>query len=198
MKPKSLKGRYAFVLTVMLIASALLVSRLVKWQVIQSDYYDDIAMTSTSYTVTTDALRGEIYDVNGVDLAVNVTGYRVVFNQLYIKEDELNDAIIRLLDIMEQCREKWIDELPITVDKNGGYTFDTKKQDKIDDLKSKDNLNMNPYSTAEECMVKLAEKYDCQQLDKDRQRNVVSVRYNMEQNWFSYSQPYIFAEGVSE
>lgn len=198
MNSKSLKGRYAFIITVLLIAAAVFITRLVHWQIIQSDYYDRISMTSTSYTVTTDALRGEIYDVNGVDLAVNVTSYRVVISKLYMPDEKLNDSIVRLIEIMNQCDEKWIDELPITIDKNGSYQFNTKKQDEIDELKNKDNLNMNPYSTADECMAKLVEKYECKDYDKKQQRNIISVRYNMQKMQYSNSNPYIFADGINE
>ncbi len=198
MKSKSYKGRYAFLMTVFLIAVALFVSRLVQWQVFQSDYYDDIAMTSTTYTVKTDALRGEIYDVNGVDLAVNVTGYKVVINKLYIKDTEMNGIILDLIHIMDSCHEKWIDELPIQMDANGNYTFVKDKEDEIADLKSKDNLNMNSYSTADDCMKKLVEKYNCQQYKPAEQRGIISVRYNMQKMMFSNSQPYTFANNISE
>ncbi len=198
MKSKSLKGRYAFIIAVLIIAVAVFVSRLVQWQVLQSDYYDEIAMTSTSYTVPTNAVRGEIYDVNGVDLAVNVTGYNVVINKLYMPDENLNGAIARLVDIMGKCGEKWIDELPIVVDKNGNYQFDEKKQDEIEELKSKDNLNMNSYSTADECMNKLAEKYECKDYGKKQQRDIISVRYNMQRTLYGSSKPYTFAEGINE
>ena len=194
----SLKGRYAFIITILLIAAAVFVTRLVKWQIFQSDYYDQISMTSTSYTVTTDALRGEIYDVNGADLAVNVTSYRVVISKLYMPDEQLNRSIVRLIEIMDQCNEKWIDELPIKIDKNGNYQFDEKKQDEIDELKNKDNLNMNPYSTADECMAKLVEKYECENYDKKQQRNIISVRYNMRKMMYDNSNPYVFADGISE
>ena len=197
MKSKSLKGRYAFIIAVLIIAVAVFVSRLVQWQVLQSDYYDEIAMTSTSYTVPTNAVRGEIYDVNGVDLAVNVTGYNVVINKLYMPDENLNGAIARLVDIMGKCGEKWIDELPIVVDKNGNYQFDEKKQDEIEELKSKDNLNMNSYSTADECMNKLAEKYECKDYGKKQQRDIISVRYNMQRTLYGSSKPYTFAEGIN-
>ncbi len=192
------KGRIAVLITVTVVAVTIFAARLFQWQVIDSDYYNEIASTSTSYTITTEALRGEIYDINGVDLAVNVTSYKVVIDKLYLDDDDLNDTIVRLVELMDVCEEEWIDELPITVSSSGEYEFVEDMEDEIEELKDKDNLNMNPYSTAAECMAKLVEKYDCSEYTSEQQRCIISVRYNMEQEGYSKSQPYTFATGISE
>lgn len=198
MEQKSTKWRYAFLITAALAAAAVFCARLVQWQVFQSDYYNDIALTSTTYTVQTDAVRGEIYDVNGVKLAVNMTGYRIVINKLFMADEELNGNIVKLVSLLELCGDKWIDDLPIKVNADGSYSFDEDKSDEIDELKSKDHLNMNPYSTADECMAKLVEKYGCGDYTKKQQRDIISIRYNMDKNGYSKSKPYIFADSISE
>lgn len=198
MEKKPLRARYAVLVSVLLVTAAVLLARLIQWQVLEADHYDDIAGTNVTYTVPTQALRGEIYDVNGVELAVNLTGYRVVINKLYMPDDELNETIVKLVDILDRCGEKWIDELPILVDENGGYYFDPEKQDEINVLKSRDYLNMNPYSTAEECMSMLIDKYDCADYKSEQSRYIISVRYNMNRKAYSNTNPYVFADGISE
>ena len=198
MELKAKKWRSVLVITLVLIAFTVLSTRLVQWQVFQKDYYNEIAMTSTEYTIETDAIRGEIFDVNGVPLAVNKTGYRVVINKIFMPDEELNDNIVRLSALIESCGGKWKDELPIKVDADGNYSFDEKKTDEINDLKSKDNLNMNPYSTAAECMAKLVEKYGCEDYSKKQQRDIISVRYNMDREGYSRSRPYVFADEINE
>ena len=197
MELKAKKWRSVLVITLVLIAFTVLSTRLVQWQVFQKDYYNEIAMTSTEYTIETDAIRGEIFDVNGVPLAVNKTGYRVVINKIFMPDEELNDNIVRLSALIESCGGKWKDELPIKVDADGNYSFDEKKTDEINDLK-KDNLNMNPYSTAAECMAKLVEKYGCEDYSKKQQRDIISVRYNMDREGYSRSRPYVFADEINE
>ncbi len=192
------KWRYVLVLILMLISLALICSRLVQWQIFQRSYYNEIALTSTEYTVSTDAIRGEIYDRNGLPLAVNKTGYRIVINKIYMPDEELNGNIVKLTALLESCGGKWNDELPINVDSNGIYSFDDKKTDEINTLKNKDNLNMNPYSTAAECMSKLVEKYGCENYSKKQQRDIISVRYNMDKLGYSKSKPYVFAEDITE
>lgn len=193
-----MKARYAFLLSLVFIVLGIFLTRLIQWQILQSDQYDDIITDKNTYTVTGDAVRGEIYDVNGEPLAVNRTGYRIMMNKLFIGDDDLNEIIARLVTITEQCGEKWNDELPIVVDKNGHYQFAENKEDEIADLKSKQNLNMNPYSTAEECMVRLVQRYDCENYSPSEQRNIVSVRYNMNRKGYTRTQPYLFAQGISE
>lgn len=192
------KWRYALVLTLVLAAMAVFSARLIRWQIFQSDYYNDIALTSTEYNVSTDAIRGEIYDVNGVPLAVNKTGYRVLINKIFMPDEELNATVVKLVALIESCGCKWIDELPIIVDANGEYAFDEERSSEIADLKSKDNLNMNPYSTAAECMAKLVERYECGDYSKKQQRDIISVRYNMSRVGYTRSTPYVFAEKITE
>lgn len=174
------------------------VIRLFDWQIVNSDYYNETAITTTSYKVSTEAVRGEIFDANGVELAVNVTGYKVTINALYMKDEDLNAAIVRLVELVENGDEEWIDILPIYTRTDGTYAFSPDKEDEIAQLKSKDNLNMNTYATAEECMVRLVEKYECSDYNKKQQRDIISVRYNMQQSGYSRSNPYTFAEGISE
>lgn len=198
MNPEMGKGRIITMLAVFLAVAAVFCVQLVRWQIFSNDYYEEMALTSTEYRVETEAVRGEIYDRNGIGLAVNLTGYRVLINKLSIKEEEINAAINRLVEIFSESHEQWTDELPIKINAQNNYYFEKDREEDIRQLKSKNYLNMNPYSTAEDCMIKLAEKYDCQDYDKVRRRNIVSVRYSMEQNGFSFSKPYIFADKISD
>ena len=157
-KAKIKKWRYAFILTLVTIISGVFCARLIQWQIRDNDFYEDIALTSTEYTIETDAIRGEIFDANGQPLAQNTTGYRIVINKIFTPEEKLNDYIVKLIELTEKCACKWEDKLPIKRDKNGKYYFEDDRESDIEELKSRDFLNMNPYSTADECMQRLVEK----------------------------------------
>lgn len=193
-----MKARMIFLKSLLLIAAAIFLSRLLQWQIVQSEMYNYIAGNKETYTITGEAIRGEIFDVNGEQLAVNLTGYKVVLNKLFIDSEKLNDIIVRLAAITEQCGEKWIDELPVLMKENGQYYFDEKKQDEIETLKNREHLNMNPYATAEECMAQLVKRYHCEDYPVKQQRSIVSVRCHMEQTGYSRTNPYVFARGISE
>ena len=197
-KHPSLTARYIFIGVFTALAAAVLLGRLVEWQVFQSEYYDEVATASASYTVETDGIRGEIFDKNGVPLAVNETGYKIVINKLFMPDKRLNDAIIRVVEAVESTGGTWKDDFPILTDKDGSYIFDSAKSESVAKLKSKDRLNMNPYSTADDCMAILAEKYGCKGYTKKQTRDIASVRYNMENTGYSYTNPYTFTDGISE
>ena len=197
-KRSSLKARYIFIGVFTAFAVAVLFGRLVEWQIFKSEYYEEVAAASASYTVETDGIRGEIFDKNGVPLAVNETGYKIVINKLFMPDRRLNDAVVRAVEAVENAGTKWKDSFPIVMDKNGDYAFDSKRSDSVAQLKSKDRLNMNPYSTADECMAILAEKYNCKGYNKKQTRDIASVRYNMENTGYSYTSPYVFADGINE
>ncbi len=173
------------------------VTKLFLWQVVEGEEYRKVADSSTAYTVTTDATRGEILDCNGIGLAVNRTGYRIVLDKLFIDPEKLNDTILSLVSLMERNGEEWIDILPISVNLNG-YSFITDEQDEIKTLKSEDYLNLKNSDNAEYCIALLCERYGIEGMDDRRAlRNLLSVRYNMERTLYSNTNPYIFAQDVS-
>lgn len=171
-------------MTVVIVISSLFTARLVRWQALEHDIYDDAAGNGSEYTVTYEAVRGEIFDRNGEPLAADLTGYRVVMNRLFIGEDDLNGIILRLVELSGECGEKWNDELPIVTDSGGGYRF-TEGADDTDMI-------------AGEYIAWLAEKYGCAGYSAEERRNIIGVRYTMEKKLFGRTRPYVFAEGISE
>lgn len=171
------------------------VFRLFDWQIIHGEEYRKMSVASTTYTVSSDATRGEILDVNGKQLAVNKTTYNIVINRIYVPDGKLNEIIITLLNIMVQSGAKYIDELPISV-AGDGYAFDKGSEGDVEYIESSALLDREGL-TANEIVEGLAERYGADYLqDPNLKRAVVSVRYNMEKKGFSYHKVYVFAQGV--
>ncbi len=173
--------------------------RLFSWQIIKSDDYQDDALSSATYTMTTDASRGEILDKNGKELVINDAGYNIIFNKLYMKEGTENEVIDKLIKLMDIRREAWIDALPVYIDSNGEYQFKENNEATIDFIKSKAMLDMNKYATANDCMAAFEERFDLEESEytQKEKRDIISVRYNMEFKGYSNSTPYRFAENIS-
>ena len=173
--------------------------RLFSWQIIRSDDYQEEVLSSATYTMTTDASRGEILDRNGRELVVNDAGYTITFNKLYMKEGTENEVIHKLIGLMNKRHEAWIDALPIYIDKDGEYRFKEGFDATVDFIKSKSMLDMNKYATAQDCMEAFSERFDLGETDYSKQdkRDIISVRYNMEFKGYSNSTPYRFAENIS-
>lgn len=202
MNKNSFFAKYArpfICLVIVLVFFTMFIVRLVDWQLIQGDYYRDEVSTRANYVLTSDATRGEIVDVKGEVIAANTTNYTVVINKLYIgAETEINDVIVEMFDLLSHRNAKWIDELPIVM-KGGGYEFTEGSEYELESLRQGYFLDLGVYSTAEEYLNAFAKRYDVEDMeDKTLQRNIISVRYNMELEGFSSTTPYTFAEHLSE
>lgn len=202
MNKNSFFAKYArpfICLVIVLVFFTMFIIRLVDWQLIQGDYYRDEVSTRANYVLTSDATRGEIVDVKGEVIAANTTNYTVVINKLYIGADtEINDVIVEMFDLLSHRNAKWIDELPIVM-KAGGYEFTEGSEYELESLRQGYFLDLGVYSTAEEYLNAFAKRYDVEDMeDKTLQRNIISVRYNMELEGFSSTTPYTFAEHLSE
>ncbi len=186
-------------LIIVLVFFTMFTIRLVDWQLIQGDYYREEVSTRANYVLTSDATRGEIVDVNGEVIAANTTNYTVVLDKLYINSDmHINDVIVEMFDLLSHRDVKWIDNLPIIM-RAGGYDFTEGSEYELEGLRSGDFLDLGVYSTAEEYIKAFAKRYDVEDLeDKTLQRNIISVRYNMELEGFSATTPYTFAEHLDE
>jgi Cell division protein FtsI/penicillin-binding protein 2 len=191
-------GRYLFCALLILAVIAVYGLRLADWQLINGASFLVTANKTSSATVTMTAARGEIVDVNGNGLAVNKTGYAIVFDRAYMTKGTENKTIAQLISLLGKRGEKWVDELPITLDKSGKFQFVAGEEKDAATLKSKDFLNMNSYATAEECMAELVKKYEVSGYSPAETRNIVSVRYNMTKSGFGISTPYTFAADVSK
>ena len=201
MKVLKLKGysRYIFCLALVVSVFSVYIARLVDWQIVNGEEYRERANRSSIYRNKTDALRGEIFDVNGVGFAENITGYKIMLDRFALETDKENQTILDLISLMKLKNEPFIDELPIKLAADNQFEFIEDKEKEIKELKGKNRLNLNSYSTANECMEKLAQKYGCENFDEKTKRDLISVKYNMEVNGYydSMASSYTFADDIS-
>lgn len=190
-------ARYVVCIVVVLVIFAAFGLRLIDWQIINGAYYREKSDSTNAYTVDVPATRGEILAADGTELAINITGYQVVFDKLYVERDTENDLILKLVGLFDRRGEEWQDILPIEVDAGGNYAFPEDKEKEAQSLK--DFLRRQSYTTAEQCMQALKERYNCEgDYTPKELRDICSVRYNMEKKGYSYSTPYTFAESISQ
>lgn len=193
------RRRGILVLIIALVFFAVFVVRLFLWQVVEGDKYKDIALNSTTFSLSSNSTRGEILTSDGKPLATNKTIYNITFKKNYVKEESLNGTIQKVLKIMKIRNEKWVDMLPIKYS-NGGYSFtnDDTTQDSLTFLQGESMLDTGVYTMPQQYMEDLVKRYECENIkDKNEQRDVISVRFNMEMQNFSSVNDYTFAEDVS-
>lgn len=188
-------GRYAACILMVLVMFLIYVLRLVQWQLIDGEEYEQISLSNRTDAIELNAARGEILDREGNVLAGNRTSYNIVYNALYMDYSQRNATIVRVIDLLEEREEEWRDLLPIVLDEEGNYQFVEERETSIAGLK--EMLRLAEYATAEECIAELARQYGFEGFSKVDTRNVASVRYSMVQDGYSRTNPYVIAQDVS-
>lgn len=177
-----------------IIITIIFIVRLVQWQFINGETYQNLANSSSSYTVKLEAARGEILDTNGEILAGSTITYNVVMDASKL-DGERNSSLANVLEYMREYDIEWIDRLPITIE-NGEYVFKENTESEQTYLLGSNMLNMDSDTSAVECMEALVERYNCTDYNQEDALDIISIRYGMTKTGFSLSEPYIIAEDV--
>ncbi|MDO4617915.1 MAG: penicillin-binding transpeptidase domain-containing protein [Clostridia bacterium] len=172
----------------------ILIIRLFTLQVIDGKGYLAISSMRATSIITTEAPRGVIKDRNGKDLVTNREGYKLLWIKTAASDDEVNGMLLRLFDILASEGHEFVDSLPISA-YPFEFTFET-DEEKNEWFKSKKRLKSNmtaseviDYYRDEVFMVK-------GDIEPNKLRALIGVRYDAEMNGFSYSIPYTIANDV--
>ena len=195
------KGRFIAMIVIFASLISVFVFTLLKNQVIDGKK-DTASNTASVESTEVKALRGQILDRNGNVIVGNRQGNDVVFLAAdfpeYSKQEERNKIIKSLIDLFEQNKVKWNDDMPIVMDTNGNYQFAKDRDKDIETMKSRDILRLNKYATADDCMNELIDRYKLQSYSKADARKIASVCYQMKIGLFNSANPYTFATDVSD
>lgn len=189
--------RYIFLIILLSAVFVAFLYRLVDWQIVNAEYYKIRANSSNTYFVQTDPVRGEIVSSDGVGLAVNDTGYKIVIDRLMTDKNTENDLIVRTVHLFEKLGCGWTDVLPIALSGENFY-FSDDRDGQISFLKK--TLELPEDASADECMSKMTTKYKAENLCKSEQRILCSVKYNMDKNGIYHirSVPYVLSDSADK
>lgn len=180
---------------------SLIVLRLVKLQIIDSNDYKRKSQEHLSDNQTITAPRGKILDRYGRSIVSNKLGFSVSFNNPEMTDDEMNDLILNTVSLFKKNENDYADSFPIAV-KDGEYVFEyenlegdelaTKVRNCKFTLKISDNLN------AKQCIDALKKKFGLDnRYTKQQIRDIIAVRYEMTAKKFSDSSPFTFSSDAS-
>lgn len=202
MQEKKLKTR--FILFTVLIVTGLMVFYvdLFRIQIVHHADYTSQSIAMSSVESTIPAARGEILDRNGVPLVTNSQKNAIMLNAQYFpplsEQKKRNEIILKLITLAEKEGVVWNDILPLEVDSSGNVQFKADAEGEIAFLKSKSVLHLNSYATAENCFEALVEKFELQDYSPADARKIASVCYSLKKIGFSASNPFTFADDVSD
>ncbi len=195
---------------------SLFLFRLAQVQIVSGADYLAKQQQGSSKTQVIKAARGEIVDRKGRPFSYNAASYNLVFDRALAPEGSENETILKLIAVLGQANEHWIDNLPLVVTENGAAF--TEDADAIARLRK--HLGTNSYTEADDVFYWLRQRYhltaepadkgagwftalspeDVRWLENltDKQaRDIAGVRYEMERKGYSLSVRYTFAENIS-
>ncbi len=193
------RGRRAAIVCAVLFFFAIIVGDLFKLQIVEGAKYDAVVSAVSSRTASIPSTRGEIVDSNGKKLVYNEPGVSVCFDAAYFPKEqkEQNEIILSLVKLFEKNKIEWNDKLPLILYKDG-VIFKDDSEDLIDQMKSRKVLNLNKYTSAQECFDALVEEFELEEYSKNNARKIGSVLFEMKREEFSIGVPYVFATDVPE
>lgn len=165
---------------------------LIEIQIVHGQSYAELATKGATRSQTIQAARGEITDRYGRPLVQNKVGYNVTLDKAYLTRGEENEIILRLLSLLQAAGEEWIDKLPIT--QTEPFSFYEEQETEI--AKLKDFLDVGSYTSVDDVMSWLVERYELESYTPVQQRMLAGIRYEMERQGFSITTPYTLAEDV--
>ena len=195
---------------------SLFLFRLAQVQIVSGADYLARQQQGSSRTQVIKAARGEIVDRQGRPFSYNEACYNLVFDRALAPDGSENETILKLLRVMREANQSWIDNLPLAVAENGvAFTGDG---DAVARLRK--HLGTNSYTEAQDVFYWLRQRYHLtdQPADPDAQwfsalppdelawlralsdqdaRDIAGVRYEMERKGYSLSVRYTFAENIS-
>ena len=189
------KIRAVFFFIITLTAMALCAVALMKIQVVDGATYLEQAKSVSVAQQPISAPRGEIVDASGNQVVSNKVGYNVIIEKAFFPSDKqkMNSIILETATILKNNDVEWIDTLPIT--STAPYEFLESRESDIAKLRK--NITVQPYATAEECLMAMVDLYDVnKEYSDDEKRIIVGIRYEMIIRSFSLSNRYTFAEDI--
>lgn len=205
---EGLKKRFnvlGWVIALMLIT---LIGRLVYLQLIKGDYYKEQSLGNAIRSIIITAPRGDIVDRNGVKLATNRPSYSVELLRSDAKGVNLNDVILKLLNILNKNGVKYKDDLPIFLDSNNNPYFNFQNPDESNvsqsvlkqrELQWKKNNNIPSNATASEAWQLLINKFKISKsLSPQDIRGIMAVQQLMLEQGYTQYKPVEIATDANQ
>ena len=184
--------RFNIIIILAYIIGIILIAQLFNLQVVNGETYREQSNTRLSRVTSIEAARGSIVDRSGNELAGVRTEYSVELFKTNIDNEELNNTILRLVNLLNEYQVSYTDSFPIKINPFE-YTItdddllEWKKDNKLDE-------NIGP----EEAFYTFKDKYDITQDNVEDIRKIISIRYKITTIGYSATKSITIAEDVSE
>ena len=169
-----------------------MVAQLFNLQIVKGHEYREQSNTRLSRESVLQAARGNILDQSGNKLATTKAGYFLTLYRTKIDNDTLNSSLLKIVQVLEQNGDRYIDNLPISVDP---FEFTISEESQI---RWKKQNNIEEDKNAEECFNILKEKYKINENDVQNARKIMTLRYRISKDGYSNIKNVELAHNISE
>ena len=196
-----LKDRHLILAVLILFFGIIILYNFAELQLVHGEDYYENSQKSIYRKQSTTASRGKIYDRNGTIIAYNIQKYNLQIVKTRVSVDELNEAILKLVNILEANGDSWYSSInyymndePIRFQKNLDMIKEWQKS--MFGI-STENYFVSPSELFEylrKQVFKIDEKYTIQEAYK-----IMQVRYEIYSNNWLYSQynPVLLSDKIS-
>lgn len=190
-----LNNRYLMLYIIIILISAVFILRLFSLQIINGAEYREQSEKRMLRTETIEAPRGEIYDRNGVVLATSKRSYNVTIYKVNVEVEEQNEAISKLVDILEANGDSIYSTFPVN-DELNGFSF---SDDNSEKNWKKDN-NIDEAATFEDTIKFYTEKYALEDYTNNFNHLVkmIEIKYEGNVNAYSLLNSAVVAKDIKE
>ncbi len=188
--------RYIIIVILFTLSVLLYAGNLFGLQVANKYNYTVSSETTTKRYIKVKALRGKIYDRNGVLLVSNKVTYNIEIDKYKVKDADLPESFAELFMLLDENGIETSDRFAVTerapFDFKDGY-FDAYST--VFDKYAKENIKIKNY-TADELMEYLIKKYKLENYDKYTARRIIGQLFEMYVTNYGYGAPYTVAKEI--
>ena len=192
MDDRKIKLRYNLLTIIIYIVGIILLIQLFNLQIIHGAEYRETSNTRLTRESVLRAARGSIKDRTGVEFVTNEMGFGLEIYQTKADDKTLNNAIKTMTKILEENKDKFIDNLPIKVNP---FSFTYTSEESQKEWKKAYSIDEN--FTAEQCFNYFKEKYKIEEDDVEDARKIIAVRYEITRNGYSTTRSVKIASDIS-
>lgn len=190
-KPANIKFRFNFITVIIYIVGILLLLQLFNLQIIHGKEYREQSNTRLTRESTLKAARGSILDSSGNTIATDSMGFSLDLYKSKADNSTLNHTIFNILAVLEKNGDRYIDELPLTIEPFT-YTVEGQKLARF-----KKDFKLDEDASAEEAFYQLKEKYGITNESIIETRKIMTIRYSITNKGYSSTKAIRLADSIT-
>ena len=174
------------------IVGIILIIQLFNLEIVKGDYYREQSNTRLTRMSNIQGSRGDILDRTGNVLATVRASYNVELYKTNIETEELNKAILELINALEKNGEKYEDTFPVSINP---FKFNISDK-QLATWKNRYDIDEN--ASAEEVFYKYKEKYKIKNESIEEIRKIIAIRYRITTEGYSSTKSLQIAKDIKE